>query len=256
MGPEDVIALWERQQDSYVTHRRLRFETAMLALEAWRPGPELIVDIGSGPGSFSRLLLQRFPSARVIAIDHDPSLLRLAEHNLAEFGSRAVIADADLTDPSWMRAVDADPDAIVSSTALHWLTTGQLMGLLEQLAQVLPAGRLFLNLDHYSQLAPGSLPEAAAIADATRRRAAADAAGVPDWESWWEAFADAAGAPGLEDLPELLAERDRRFRALGREEEARDASPVLHLEGLRTAGFAEAGTLWQHLDDYIVYGVR
>ena len=51
----------------------------------------------------------------------------------------------DLRQPSWIEAVESPVDAVVSATALHWLTPEQLAGLYRQIAQVLrPGGILAL----------------------------------------------------------------------------------------------------------------
>lgn len=244
---ETVIASWERQQDAYVTNRAERFGIIMDAIGYAHPEPRTILDIGGGLGSFSKLLLDRFPETTVITLDYDPALLALARHNLRDYGARSVLVEANLVDPSWAGVLGAArPDVIVSSTALHWLTSAALVALYEQLAVVLGKGGLFFNADHFSHVTADSLFHTVSSADAARQQVAFEE-GVPDWDGWWDQFRR------LDGFTELIDERDRRF-AGGADNV--DVTAAFHTEALLVAGFTETGTLWQYFDDYVVYGVR
>jgi trans-aconitate methyltransferase len=86
-----------------------------------------VIDAACGPGSLSRRLLNRFPLAKVIAVDADAMLLEMARASLALDSLRAVVVEADLASDSWPRKVldaaaglNADsPAVVVSTTALH-----------------------------------------------------------------------------------------------------------------------------------------
>lgn len=242
-----LIVSWEQQQDGYVRHRGQRFEIVLDALSYTRPGWNTVLDIGGGLGSFSKRILERFPEIRVWTLDYDPALLELARHNLRSFGSRSVVIEADLRDPTWPTKLDdTTPEAIVSSTALHWLSGAQLVALYQTLATVLAEGGAFFNADHLS-CGGRTFLGAASAADDSRQQQAAFTADVPNWDGWW------AQARAVTALAEHVAERDRRFAGTG---DNLDPTPTLHTEALRVAGFAETGTIWQYFDDHIVYGVR
>jgi trans-aconitate methyltransferase len=245
--PDTLIESWERQQDAYVNHREQRFAVILDTLEHARPGLDTVLDVGGGLGSFSKLILERFPSVRVITLDYDPALLELARHNLRDFADRSTIVEANLLDVAWPDALAGTaPDAVVSSTALHWLPGGGLVTLYGQLAEVLAEGGVFFNADHLSHARPGSLFHAASRADDARQQSMGFAAGVPDWDGWWRRLRAADG------FAELVAERDRRFDSSANA----DSTATFHTEALRVAGFAESGTIWQYFDDFVVYGVR
>ena len=73
----EIISLWERQQDAYVAHRAQRFNIMLDAISYTHPEVRLVLDIGGGLGSFSKLILQHFPNATVLTLDYDPALLKL-----------------------------------------------------------------------------------------------------------------------------------------------------------------------------------
>nr|WP_233613663.1 class I SAM-dependent methyltransferase [Leucobacter edaphi] len=248
-GVSELIAAWEAQQNAYVANRAERFGIVLDAIAYARPGVRTILDAGGGLGSFSRLILERFPEVRVATLDIDPALLSLASANLSEFGDRSLIVDADLVNDDWPAALEGWlPEIVVSSTALHWLPSGNLVSLYERLARLLPEGGLFFNADHLPLSREGSFFQRVSWADDARQQGAF-AEGVPDWDAWWQRFAE------LDGFAEVIAEREARFAAKGNEEHL-DVSPAFHTVSLRVAGFGESGTLWQHFDDYVVYGVR
>ncbi|WP_163508991.1 hypothetical protein [Fodinicola acaciae] len=152
-------------------------------------------------------------------------------------------------------AVDEDVDSINRvdqlggeyGTALHWLPSGRLVVLYEALAGLISRGGAFFNADHLSSGAPGSFFHTASAADDSGQQEAAFSGGAADWEGWWGRFR------AVDGFAELIAERDRRFRVISG---SLGVTPTLHTEALRVAGFTETGTLWQHFNDYVVYGIR
>jgi len=72
-----------------------------------------IADLGCGPGNATRLLLERWPEARVTGVDSSSDMLRKA----AASGLAASWVEADIA--AW--APDAPLDLIYSNAALHWV---------------------------------------------------------------------------------------------------------------------------------------
>jgi trans-aconitate methyltransferase len=243
-----LLERWDLQQAAYVAHRENRFEVMLDVLALHGPQAPTVLDLACGPGSISDRVLRRFPDATAVAVDHDPLLARVAQRALAEHGARAAVLDVDLAVPGWSAALRHRRfDAVLSSTALHWLAPGQLLAVYAELGELLPPGAVLLNADHlrFDDREP-TLREIAAAHD-RRCQEEAFAAGAPDWRTWWE---EAARLP---DLAELLPERERRFA----DRPPPPHSPLdLHLAALRTAGFSEVGTVWQYLDDHVVLARR
>lgn len=249
-APAELLGRWDDQQAAYIADREGRF-AVMLELLARTAGPApVVVDLACGPGSLSARVLERFPAARVVAIDHDPLLLRLAADALGHHGERLTLVDGDLVGDAWPAAI-ADalggvaPQAAVSTTALHWLLPDQLQRVYARTAALLAPGGVLLNGDHlrFDERHP-TLRRVAEEHDSATQQAAFAAGALP-WDAWWEQ------ARGLPDGAALAAERERRFAG-------RDATPSttvgFHLAALRQAGFVEVAPIWQLLDDYVVFG--
>lgn len=129
---EQIMALlerWDRQQEGYIRQREERYEAMFQLLEDLfgRDGRFTAIDAACGPGSLGRRLLERFPAARVVALDADVMLLEIARTALAGFAERVRVVECDLTDPGWTERVaeareslaGERPAALLSSTALH-----------------------------------------------------------------------------------------------------------------------------------------
>jgi len=244
-----LLQAWDEQQAAYVAHRENRFGVMLDVLRLHFAEDDLaVLDMACGPGALSQRVLDALPHARVTAIDYDPMLLRIAGKALEPYGDRARVLDADLVTPGWPALLGGDrPTAVLTSTALHWLSPPQLLAVYQAAAELLPPGGVLLNADHlrFDARTP-TLRDLSARHD-ERTQQAGFAAGALDYAAW---HAEAAREP---ELAALVAERDRRFAD-------RPPQPLasleFHLAALRTAGFAEAGTVWQYLDDYVVLARR
>jgi SAM-dependent methyltransferase len=251
----DWIARWDRQQEVYLSDREERFTALIDAVEAGagRPDP-LVLDLGCGPGSLSARLLARIPAATVIAVDADPVTLSLGR---AAYGGLPGLRflDTDLRSPGWEQELGIEPgrqvDAVVSTTALHWLSAAELRGLYRVLAGLLRPGGLFLDGDHLrvdETASPvlGRLDRALEAREAGRRHPAGHAGRAENWDEWWQAV---AADPAL---AEAAAERSRGLVHHSNE----GAQLAVHTSALRAAGFAEVGTLWQRGSSRVLCGVR
>lgn len=248
--PADVLARWEAQQAAYITHREARFEVMLDVVAAAVPGDGTVLDLACGPGSISARVVRRFPGVRCLGLDLDPALLRLARESAAVQGrcEQTTFCQVDLHDPDWVDALGgARPDAVLTSTALHWLPAPVLVRLYAQLADLLPVGGVFVNADHLRAGTGRPLFEELAARDDTATHQAAVAAGADTWAEWFALLQqDPQYADALHERADLFAQRPPNP----------DLSPEFHLQALRCAGFAEAGVVWQHYDDYVLLARR
>src|ERR1700680_4142037 len=87
---------WGGQQGGYMPDREERFDVMIAAIRALCGDAAAVVDLGSGPGSLARRILQRIPKSRVTAVDMDPVLLAIGRNALGDQGGRLRWLDADL----------------------------------------------------------------------------------------------------------------------------------------------------------------
>jgi hypothetical protein len=119
-----------------------------------------------------------------------------------------------------------------------------------RLATMLRPGGLLLDGDHLQDDA-AAVPTLARLGRALieREEQRRFPGGLPEtWQGWWEAIkADPA-------LAGPLAEREQR-RLSEDHHGSESVQLATHVDGLRAAGFAEIGTIWQRGENRILAGV-
>ena len=242
---------WELQQSSLVHMRDERFQMILDILGVlFEERPFVALDLASGPGSISRRVLDRFPQARCTAVDLDPVLLAIGRGALGDVNGRLRFVGANLQDEDWTTKLgEKQFDAVLTSTALHWLTPQGLVWVYRKLGELVRPGGIFLNADNMQF--PPRLETIRRINEGLLSRRSASQgtpAGTVSWQGWWEAV---AADPAL---AELHAERERRFtwRNLS------DYRPgiELHRSILEEVGFREVDVLWQNGHNRILIAVR
>jgi SAM-dependent methyltransferase len=242
------IQRWDRQQESYLPDREERFaviaDIVVLTAERLDKPDPVVLDVGCGPGSLSARILQRLPLARVVGVDADPLLLGLAAANYPGLE----LINLDLRTPRWTDALPVPEfDAVVSTTALHWLQPSELATLYADLAKIIRSGGVFVNGDYMPPPEQGPLLGDLGAGLRAQRARRAGVVDREDWAAWW------AAAKTAPELAELAAERDRlswdhpEDGLVGVDEQA---------ALLRELGFAEVGPVWQFGPDRILVGVR
>jgi trans-aconitate methyltransferase len=189
---------WDRQQSFYMEFRERRFSVMFDVLEALGT-PELrVIDLACGPGSLSQRVLRRFPNARTVSVDFDPVLLRIGREALAPLAGRIEWVEADLRDDGWPARLPAGRvDAVLSTTALHWLSREELLRLYQRLPALLKPGGVFLNGDHisYEEDQPTLSRLSGSVGKARRRREVTGTA-PEEWDTWWKHL---EGEPALRE---------------------------------------------------------
>jgi SAM-dependent methyltransferase len=113
------------------------------------------LDVGSGDGAMSELLLGLEPEAEAVLVDFSEPMLARAERRLGASSRRWQAARGDLSDPAWPRALPPGRyDAAISALAIHHLPTERKRALFGELFELLAPGALFVNMDYVSVRGP------------------------------------------------------------------------------------------------------
>lgn len=242
------LARWDRQQEGFMGNREERFDT-IVEVVASVTGVEHpnVLDLGCGPGSLAVRVLRRFPAATVVGLDNDPVLMTLGKRAYGDQGGRLTWVSADLRDSTWSTVEGLGPfDAVVSTTALHWLDLPVLAATYHAVARLLVEGGVLANGDHLHE---PDQPRLAELHNALRRTADDEREG---WLAWWEALEKAAA--GDAELTAAFAERAERNASHPDTTDKPDLAA--HVAALRAAGFGEVGTVWQVGDDRVLVALR
>ena len=181
------------------------------------PGDGLLVDLCCGEGLLSRALLERFPRARVLAMDLSPAMLEHARAALAAYGERFTARQFDLAERSW-RSFPEPVRAFVSSLAVHHLDGAGKRELFLDLAAALAPGGAVVIADLVKPATPASHQIAARAWDGAVRRRSLELAGhLGPYEKFrderWNLYADPE--PDPIDQPSPLLDQLRWLEAAG-----------------------------------------
>ena len=122
--------------DTYLAFADLRSRPGLeLLARIQHPNPEIIVDLGCGPGHLSAVLARRWPDARVIGVDGSAEMLTRAESQFPR-GKWPTIEWEHQDISTWNAQ---NPVSILySNAALHWL--GDHRNLFPQLLSLISSG--------------------------------------------------------------------------------------------------------------------
>jgi trans-aconitate 2-methyltransferase len=110
---------WEPAQYLKYSNERLRPALDLMA-RIVQTAPRSVVDLGCGAGNVTRILAERWPSARVTGVDNSAAMLTKAREAVpAALGIEWQTADL----AAWAAgATPASVDLVYSNAALHWLS--------------------------------------------------------------------------------------------------------------------------------------
>jgi len=119
-------ATWDPAQYlRFAAERERPFDELVARITA--DSPRLVADLGCGPGTATRRLAERWPSARVVGVDSSPEMIARAEALREDGRLEFVLGDVR----EW--APDDACDVIVSNALLQWVPGHeQLLGPLVQ----------------------------------------------------------------------------------------------------------------------------
>lgn len=106
-----------------------------------------VVDVGAGPGSYLRVMLETFPAADGVWVDVSEAMLERAKEELIELGPRVRFVVTDLRNTA---SLPLASDVIVSSRAIHHFRPETIKAFYSAAAAALTPGGFIFNLDHFA----------------------------------------------------------------------------------------------------------
>lgn len=168
----------------FVPERELQMSTVCDLIPAVKES-FVVLELCCGEGLLAKAILTRYPQATVYGYDGSPEMLKAATARLAPFGERFQIRQFDLFSDSW-RSLDFQPQAIVSSLAVHHLDGPQKQQLFHDMYVLLQPGGALILADLIMPMHPQALRYAAVQWDAAVRQRALDIDGRLDAFEFFE----------------------------------------------------------------------
>ncbi|RKY18502.1 MAG: hypothetical protein DRP90_05545 [Planctomycetota bacterium] len=147
-----VATLYDRAADVQQAVGRRLLNFLQQHLGSFLPPAPRILEIGAGTGLYTRLLLRRFPSARITALDPSRQMLRRLLHQL----DSPLVSIRPLALPP-QSSRQRPYDLVTSNCALHW--TEDLPAVFQRLHALAGAGTGLA----FSIMVRGTFPEVRAV---------------------------------------------------------------------------------------------
>lgn len=153
MSPEQ--AAWQRAEiaEEFLQTRQrvlplidVQEELVRLLFERRERDVGTFLDLGSGDGAMSQLMRSVAPEAGAVLVDFSEPMLARAEARLGHGDWQTV--QADLSAAGWQQNLPVRTfDAVVSSYAIHHLTSERKRALFAEVHSLLAPGGMFVNMD-------------------------------------------------------------------------------------------------------------
>jgi Methylase involved in ubiquinone/menaquinone biosynthesis len=110
------------------------------------------LDIGSGDGILSLVLLSKYPDAVGVLLDISEHMLKAAQEKLNDFKDHLKFITYDYGNEDWVKKVKCEfPfDVIVSGLSIHHQPDNRKKELFAEIFELLAPGGIFINLEHVS----------------------------------------------------------------------------------------------------------
>ena len=156
-GEHDRVTYYLNNVDILIPKRQEQLAMLVDLLGGLPQGVRRVLDLGSGFGALSQVILTHYPEASITCVDGSTEMLALAQDRLQKEGARVELLLSDLAFPSWREAVRGPFDAVVSGLAIHHLLDTRKQQLYQEVYALLGNGGLFLNND--AVMSPPALQE-------------------------------------------------------------------------------------------------
>jgi SAM-dependent methyltransferase len=107
-----------------------------------------VLELGLGPGYMARHILDRSETLQYEGLDFSEVFFDVAKRTLGEQAARVTLTKADLMDQAWPNRLARQPNAIISTWALHDLGGQEAVAsVYARCFEVLPKGGVLVNGD-------------------------------------------------------------------------------------------------------------
>lgn len=245
----ELFRLWDLQQDYYMKYRNERFSAMLDILEISQNPPYRLLDLASGTGSLSTRFLERFPDSETVMMDQDPVLLRISRENFRNTGSKHSWIDGDISAPENYREIAPQSlDAVMSTTALHWLSEDAFSRVLKQCFLALKPGGIFLNGDHIHSTGDSDTFNMLEDKFSNLHRKAVYSEDIPDWDGFWKLVSE------ISELSEEFRQRNVLYPPGWTH--GKKITLERQTDFLRKAGFEVPGIVWSSFSDRILMAIK
>lgn len=223
----DVVSKFLDETRAAIPYGIDQVQIALRAIHHFRVRPQRFIDLGCGDGYLARVILNEFPDAQAVLVDHSEAMLKRAKIAMKEF-PRVQLVQKDLADPLLAWTEPASAELVVASYSIHHLPHERKRSLYQEIFEILRPGGMFLNIEHVASASP----EIEAMWD----------------EAFIELIVDRTGRPKDEVAHEYHTRPDKADNIL--------LSVDAQVKWLQEIGFAHADCYFRFLELAVFGGVK
>jgi SAM-dependent methyltransferase len=131
----------------HIPRRQEMLDVFAFMQKALCPGPDKLLDIGSGTGAVTLNLIKNNKSVRPVLIDGSGPQLETAKKHFQAESIEAEFLKIDLNDRNWMQEIGSGFPLVVSNIMIHHLEDSRKAELFREIHDLLVPGGLFLYGD-------------------------------------------------------------------------------------------------------------
>jgi trans-aconitate 2-methyltransferase len=137
---------WDASTYDRISDAQESWGQSIIEYRKWK-GNEIVLDAGCGSGRLTKLISIKVPQGKVIAVDSNFSMIRLAKENLTKFSNIEFIK----MDISEIIELKEKVDVVFSNAVLHWILNHKKI--FEQFWEILkPDGQLLIQCGGHRNL--------------------------------------------------------------------------------------------------------
>jgi SAM-dependent methyltransferase len=224
---------WDQMQRKHNPFRDEQIDAILQGADILEERMHTVLDLGCGPGILGRRIHEKRPNIGYFGADGDPLMLA-ALRNLFPSPVRHSLL-VDIRSHGWLHQYRSSFDAVVSLTALHWLTKPQLVQLYAAVFDTLKPGGLIVIGDPYI---PEPLSDRKELI-AFQEQYSSSETGMT-WDDFWAAFYEKYPIKNMR-----ASFQDSRYGG-DLFQGSDDGYPILfYLDSLKKTGFLCPSVLWK-----------
>lgn len=235
---------WDQMQRKHNPFRDEQIDSILKAARISDEEVHAVLDLGCGPGILGRRIHSLRASITYLGADGDPLMLTAMKHLLVNSSMQPLLVD--IRSQGWLQGYQNYFDAVISLTALHWLTRVQLIQLYKAIHFALkPSGRLVVG----DPFLPDSPSDQKNLHDLQEQYSSLEAGMT--WDQFWAAFYERYPIKEIRAAHQDTCYGGDLFKG------SDDGYPIsFYLESLEEAGFTSPSIIWQKGLRAVYYGKK
>jgi tRNA (cmo5U34)-methyltransferase len=127
-----------------------QFDVILRLIKLNNKSVETFLDIGSGDGILSTIILSNHQKAKGVLLDISGHMINAAQEKLSDFKDNLKFIVYDYSNKNWVQQVrhKLPYDVIISGLSIHHQTDERKKELYNEIYDLLSPGGLFINLEH------------------------------------------------------------------------------------------------------------